>query len=104
MNVLVVNCGSSSLKFQLINSDTEAVAAKGLCERIGLDGRLVYQPAGGEKEITEAPMPTHTEAIRMVTAYCTVVLRSHSPLSSTMRLFPLSTSAATLDRCTIRRT
>ena len=66
MNVLVVNCGSSSLKFQLINSDTEAVAAKGLCERIGLDGRLVYQPAGGEKEITEAPMPTHTEAIRIV--------------------------------------
>ena len=66
MNVLVVNCGSSSLKFQLINSDTEAVAAKGLCERIGLDGRLVYQPAGGEKEITEAPMPTHTEAIQMV--------------------------------------
>ena len=54
MNVLVVNCGSSSLKFQLINSDTEAVAAKGLCERIGIDGRLVYQPAGGEKEITRS--------------------------------------------------
>ena len=53
MNVLVVNCGSSSLKFQLINSETEAVAAKGLCERIGLDGRLVYQPTGGEKEVTE---------------------------------------------------
>ena len=66
MNVLVINCGSSSLKFQLINSDTEAVVAKGLCERIGIDGRLVYQPAGGEKEITEAAMPTHTEAIRMV--------------------------------------
>lgn len=66
MNVLVINCGSSSLKFQLINSDTEAVAVKGLCERIGIDGRLVYQPAGGEKEITEAPMPTHTEAIKMV--------------------------------------
>jgi len=66
MNVLVVNCGSSSLKFQLINSDTEEVAAKGLCERIGIDGRLVYQPTGGEKEITEAPMPTHTEAISMV--------------------------------------
>ncbi len=66
MNVLVINCGSSSLKFQLINSDTEAVAAKGLCERIGIDGRLVYQPTGGEKEITEAPMPTHTEAIKMV--------------------------------------
>lgn len=66
MNVLVINCGSSSLKFQLINSDTEAVAAKGLCERISIDGRLVYQPAGGEKEIIEAPMPTHTEAIKMV--------------------------------------
>ncbi len=66
MNVLVVNCGSSSLKFQLINSDTEEVAAKGLCERIGIDGRLVYQPTGGEKEVTEAPMPTHTEAIQMV--------------------------------------
>ncbi|MGN0400612.1 MAG: acetate/propionate family kinase [Blautia sp.] len=66
MNVLVVNCGSSSLKFQLINSETEEVAAKGLCERIGIDGRLVYQPKGGEKEITEAAMPTHTEAIKMV--------------------------------------
>ena len=66
MNVLVVNCGSSSLKFQLINSETEEVAAKGLCERIGLDGRLVYQPAHGEKEVTEASMPTHTEAIKMV--------------------------------------
>mgnify|MGYP000686334476 FL=1 len=50
MNVLVVNCGSSSLKFQLINSETEEVAAKGLCERIGIDGRLVYQPTNGEKE------------------------------------------------------
>ena len=42
MNVLVINCGSSSLKYQLINSDTEDVLAKGLCERIGIDGRLVY--------------------------------------------------------------
>ena len=49
MNILVINCGSSSLKFQLINSDTEAVLAKGLCERIGIDGRLTYQPEGGEK-------------------------------------------------------
>ena len=53
MNVLVINCGSSSLKYQLINSDTEAVLAKGLCERIGIDGRLVYQKAGCDKEITE---------------------------------------------------
>ena len=66
MKVLVINCGSSSLKYQLIDSETEQVQAKGLCERIGIDGRLIYQPTGGEKEVTEAPMPTHTEAIQMV--------------------------------------
>ncbi|MCI9082116.1 MAG: acetate kinase [Lachnospiraceae bacterium] len=66
MNILVINCGSSSLKYQVIDSDTEAVLAKGLCERIGLDGRLVYQKAGGEKEITDADMPTHKQAIQMV--------------------------------------
>ena len=54
MNVLVINCGSSSLKYQLIDSETEAVLAKGLCERIGIDGRLVYQKTGLDKEITEA--------------------------------------------------
>jgi acetate kinase len=66
MNVLVINCGSSSLKYQLINSDSEAVLAKGICERIGIDGRLVYQKAGQDKEITDAPMPTHKEAIQLV--------------------------------------
>ena len=66
MNVLVINCGSSSLKYQLINSDSEEVLAKGLCERIGIDGRLVYQKEGCDKEITEASMPTHKEAIQMV--------------------------------------
>ena len=66
MNVLVINCGSSSLKFQLINSDTEAVLAKGLCERIGIDGRLTYQPADGEKTTENKAMPTHTEAIQFV--------------------------------------
>ena len=66
MNVLVNNCGSSSLKFQLIDSESESVLAKGLCERIGIDGRLVYQRAGGEKEVTEEAMPTHTEAVKMV--------------------------------------
>ena len=66
MNVLVINCGSSSLKYQLIDSKSEAVLAKGLCERIGIDGRLVYQKAGQDKEITEAAMPTHKEAIQMV--------------------------------------
>ena len=66
MNILVINCGSSSLKYQLIDSETEKVLAKGLCERIGIDGRLTYSPAGGEKEVTDAPMPTHTEAIQLV--------------------------------------
>lgn len=67
MKVLVVNCGSSSLKYQLIDSDKEEVLAKGLCERIGIEGsRIVYTPAGGEKEITESPMPTHKQAIQMV--------------------------------------
>lgn len=66
MNVLVINCGSSSLKYQVIDSDTEAVLAKGLCERIGIDGRLVYEPAGGEKQVTQADMPTHKQAIQLV--------------------------------------
>ena len=66
MNALVINCGSSSLKFQLINAETENVLAKGLCERIGIDGRLTYQPAGGEKEKSDLAMPTHTEAIQFV--------------------------------------
>ena len=66
MNVLVVNCGSSSLKYQLIDSESETVLAKGLCERIGIDGRLVYQKSGLDKEITEADMPTHKQAIQMV--------------------------------------
>ena len=66
MNVLVINCGSSSLKFQLINAESEEVLAKGICERIGIDGRLTYQPEGGEKEKSDKPMPTHTEAIQFV--------------------------------------
>ncbi|MCD7708912.1 MAG: acetate kinase, partial [Clostridiales bacterium] len=66
MDVLVINCGSSSLKYQLINSDTEKVLAKGICERIGIDGRLVYQKTGLDQETEDAPMPTHKEAIRMV--------------------------------------
>ncbi|GHU44112.1 acetate kinase [Clostridia bacterium] len=69
MKVLVINCGSSSLKFQLIDSATEALLAKGLCERIGLDGsQLVYQPEGGEKEKSLSPMPTHTQAVSLVLA------------------------------------
>lgn len=66
MNILVINCGSSSLKFQLINSESEGVLAKGLCERIGIDGKLTYQPEGGEKTTSDKAMPTHTEAIQFV--------------------------------------
>ena len=66
MNVLVINCGSSSLKYQLIDSESESVLAKGLCERIGIDGRLVYQKTGLDKEITELDMPTHKQAIQFV--------------------------------------
>ena len=67
MNVLVINCGSSSLKYQLISSDTEEVLAKGLCERIGIDGSAItHAPAGGEKVTEEFPMPDHTEAVRLV--------------------------------------
>lgn len=67
MNVLVINCGSSSLKYQFINSDTEEVMAKGLCERIGIDGsQITYQPKGGDKEVTVTPMPDHTVAVQLV--------------------------------------
>lgn len=67
MNILVINCGSSSLKFQLINMDNEDVIAKGLCERIAIDGsRIVYEPKGGEKIKVEHSMPTHKEAIKIV--------------------------------------
>ncbi len=67
MNILVINCGSSSLKFQLIDSESEKCIAKGLCERIGIEGSMItYTPEGGEKEKTVTPMPDHTEAIRLV--------------------------------------
>lgn len=67
MNILVINCGSSSLKYQVINSDTEQCIAKGLCERIGIEGsQITYSPAGGDKETTVTPMPDHKEAIRLV--------------------------------------
>lgn len=67
MNILVINCGSSSLKYQLINSDSEAVLAKGLCERIGIDGSvLTHTPAGKDKVRIETPMPNHTVAVKLV--------------------------------------
>ena len=67
INVLVINCGSSSLKFQLINSKSEEVIAKGICERIGIEGSMMtYSPAGGEKQETVTPMKDHTQAVRLV--------------------------------------
>ena len=66
MKVLVINCGSSSLKYQLIDSETEKALAIGLCERIGIDGRLNHTPSGGEKVVIEKAMPDHEVAIRMV--------------------------------------
>lgn len=67
MKVLVLNCGSSSLKYQLIDSQSEEVLAKGLCERIGIDGSLLtHQPAGRDKIKREVAMPDHTTAVRMV--------------------------------------
>ena len=67
MNVLVINCGSSSLKYQLIQTDTEEVLAKGLCERIGIDGgMLTHQPGDGQKIKTQVDMPNHTVAVKLV--------------------------------------
>lgn len=67
MKILVINCGSSSLKYQLIDMDNESVLAKGLCERIGIEGsKLTHQPAGKDKFVIENPMPTHKTAIEMV--------------------------------------
>lgn len=67
MKILVINCGSSSLKYQLIDSDTEEVLAKGLCERIGIEGGcLTHQSAGKEKVTLKKEMPEHTVAVQMV--------------------------------------
>ena len=86
MNILVINCGSSSLKYQLINSESEEVLAKGLCERIGIDGQLTYQPENGKKETSDIAMPTHTEAInaviRALTNEATGVIKSLSEVGA----------------------
>ena len=67
MKIFVVNCGSSSLKYQLINMKNEEVEAKGLVERIGIPGSVLkHQPANGEKVVIEEYMPTHKEALKHV--------------------------------------
>ena len=69
MKILVINAGSSSLKYQLIDMDTENVMAKGLCERIGIDGsKLNHTPGDADKVVIEKPMKDHADAINMVIA------------------------------------
>lgn len=67
MKILVINCGSSSLKYQLIDMEKEAVLAKGLCERIGIDGsKLTHKAEGKEDFVNETPMPDHSVAVKLV--------------------------------------
>ena len=67
MNILVLNCGSSSLKYQLINMEDESVIAKGLVERIGIDGSiLTHKPTGKDKYVVETPMKDHNIAVKLV--------------------------------------
>lgn len=66
MNILVINCGSSSLKYQLIDSKSESVLAKGLCERITIDGVLKHTPAGKDTVVISSPMPDHKAAVSLV--------------------------------------
>ncbi len=80
MKILVVNCGSSSLKYQLIDSETEKALAVGLCERIGIDGRLNHRPAGGDKVVMEIALPNHEVAIQSVLSALTDA--NHGVISS----------------------
>ncbi len=66
MKILVINCGSSSLKYQLIDMDGEKVLCKGLCERIGMESSMITHEANGHKATTPAIFPTHTEAFAEV--------------------------------------
>ena len=67
MKILVINAGSSSLKYQLIDIEKETVLAKGLCERVGINGsKLTHRPSGKDEYVKVSPMETHKEAIRLV--------------------------------------
>ncbi|MCL2556729.1 MAG: acetate kinase [Firmicutes bacterium] len=66
MKILVINAGSSSIKYQLIDMATEGVIAKGLCERIGIDGSVLTHKAGDKEAVIKASMPTHNEAINLI--------------------------------------
>lgn len=86
MNVLVINCGSSSLKYQLINMQDESVLCKGLCERIGIDGSRIIHKANGGEWTQEVDFPTHTEAFMKVVAMMTqgegAVVKDKSEISA----------------------
>ena len=80
MKVLVINCGSSSLKYQLIDSRLEEVLAAGLCERIGIDGRMTHTPTGGDTVVKNIPLPDHGAAIQAVLSALTD--KAHGVLNS----------------------
>lgn len=81
MNILVINCGSSSLKYQLINMDNETALAKGLCERIGIDGsRIKHTTKDGASVVVESPMPNHQVAVQYVVEALTS--KKHGVISS----------------------
>ena len=86
MNVLVINCGSSSLKYQLINMQDESVLCKGLCERIGIDGSRIIHKANGGEWTQEVDFPTHTEAFMKVVEMMTqgegAVVKDKSEISA----------------------
>ena len=77
MKILVINCGSSSLKYQLIDMDGEKVLCKGLCERIGMESSMITHDANGHKATTPAIFPTHTEAFAEVVFKCKGSLCTH---------------------------
>ena len=80
MKVLVINCGSSSLKYQLIDSRSEEVLAAGLCERIGIDGRMTHTPSSGNTVVKNDPLPDHGAAIQSVLSALTN--KAHGVISS----------------------
>lgn len=80
MKVLVINCGSSSLKYQLIDSRSEEVLAAGLCERIGIDGRMAHTPSSGNTVVKNDPLPDHGAAIQAVLSALTD--KAHGVISS----------------------
>ena len=125
MNILVINAGSSSLKYQLLNPETGVLLAKGLCERIGIDGKFTYKPQIEGKQVLDAvdvAMPTHSEAIQAVlnalvdkdngvigsmkeidvwvTAWSMAARSSPSPSSSPTRSWPPLRSATPWPPCT----